>query len=61
MAPTIVDSNVSTVAHLDVATAEQVISQKSAKYNFLAETGRLCQLIAAETLDRLNESSTSLF
>jgi len=57
----IVDSYVSATARSGGAAAEQAAGRKIAKYNLLAQTGRLFQLIAAETLGPVNQSSIAFF
>jgi len=57
----IADSYVSATARSGGAAAEQVAGQKTAKYDLLAQTGRLFQPIAAETLGPLNQSSIAFF
>jgi len=57
----IADSYESVTARLSGAAAEQAAGRKTAKYDFLAQTGRLFQLIAAETLGPLNESCIAFF
>jgi len=52
---------VSATARSGGAAAEQVAGRKTAKYDLLAQTGRLFQPIAAETLGPLNQSSIAFF
>ena len=54
-------SHVSVTAHSGGAAAEQAAGWKTAKYDLLAQTGRLFQPIAAETLGPLNQSSIAFF
>ena len=61
VARTLADSYVSVTARSGGAAAEQAAGPKTAKYDPLVQTGRLFQLIAAETLGPLNESSIAFF
>ena len=61
MAHTLADSYVSATARSGGAAAEQAADRKTAKYDFSAQTGRLFQPIAAETLGPLNKSSIAFF
>jgi len=54
VAHTLADSYVSATARSGGAAAEQAAGRKTAKYNLLAQTGRLFQPIAAETLGPVN-------
>jgi len=57
VAHTLADSYVSATARSGGAAAEQMAGRKTAKYDLLAQTGRLFQPIAAKTLGPLNQSS----
>jgi len=61
VAHTLVDSYVSTMARSSGAAAEQEAGRKTARYDLLAQTGRLFQPITAETLGPLNKSSIAFF
>jgi len=61
VAHTLADSYVSATARSGGAAAEQAAGRKTAKYDLLAQTGRLFQPIAAETLGPLNQSSIAFF
>jgi len=52
---------VSVTARSFGAAAEQAAGRKTAKYDFLVQTGRLFQPIAAETLGPLNETTSIAF
>jgi len=58
---TLADSYVSATARSGGAAAEQATGPKIAKYDLLAQTGRLFQPIAGETLGPLNQSSIAFF
>jgi len=58
---TLTDSYLSATARSGGAAAEQAAGRKTAKYDLLAQTGRLFQPIAAETLGPLNQSSITFF
>jgi len=61
VAHTLADSSVSATACSGGAAAEQATGRKTAKYDLWAQTGRLFQPIAAETLGPLNQSSIAFF
>ena len=61
VAHTLADSYVSATARSGGAAAEQAAGRKTAKYDLLAQTGRLFQPIATETLGPLNQSSIAFF
>ena len=61
MAHTLADSYVSATARSGGAAAEQAAGRKIAKYDLLAQTGRLFQPVAAETLGPVNQSSIAFF
>jgi len=61
VAHTLADSYVSATARSGGAAAEQAAGRKIAKYDLLAQTGRLFQPIAAETLGPVNQSSIAFF
>jgi len=60
MAHTQADSYVSTTARSGGAAAERAAGRKT-EYDLLAQTGRLFQPMAAETLGPLNQSSIAFF
>jgi len=61
VAHTLADSYVSATTRSGGAAAEQAAGRKTVKYDLLAQTGRLFQPIAAETLGPLNQSSIAFF
>jgi len=61
VAHTLADSHVNATARSGGAAAEQAAGRMTAKYDLLAQTGRLFQPITAETLGPLNESLISFF
>ena len=61
VAHTLADSYVSATARSGGAAAEQAAGRKIAKYDLLAQTGRLFQPITAETLGPVNQSSIAFF
>ena len=61
MTHALADSYVSATARSGGAAAEQAAGRKTVKYDLLAQTGRLFQPIATETLGPLNQSSIAFF